>query len=178
MTQKQLADELNVSDKAVSKWERGLGCPDLTLLAGLGTVFAVNIAHILSGDLEEREADTGNMKKIAFYVCQNCGNILYSMSSCEVSCCGRKLPPLSAQEEDEAHCITVADIEDEQYVSMTHEMSKTHFISFAALVSGDRVVLVKLYPEQNAELRLPFTRTGVLYVYCNIHGLYKRAWKV
>ena len=35
MTQKNLADELNISDKAISKWERGLGCPDISLLIPL-----------------------------------------------------------------------------------------------------------------------------------------------
>ena len=37
LTQRQLALQLNVSDKAVSKWERGLGCPDVSLLPALGT---------------------------------------------------------------------------------------------------------------------------------------------
>lgn len=32
MTQKQLAEKLNVTDKAVSKWERGIGCPDISVV--------------------------------------------------------------------------------------------------------------------------------------------------
>ena len=37
LTQLQLASLLNVSDKAVSKWERGLGCPEVSLLPGCGS---------------------------------------------------------------------------------------------------------------------------------------------
>ena len=32
LTQKELAQKLNITDKAVSKWERGLGCPDVSIL--------------------------------------------------------------------------------------------------------------------------------------------------
>lgn len=35
MTQREMARRLDVTDKAVSKWERGLGCPDVSLLTGL-----------------------------------------------------------------------------------------------------------------------------------------------
>ncbi|WP_295209879.1 helix-turn-helix transcriptional regulator [Ruminococcus sp.] len=35
LTQLQLAEKLHVSDKAVSKWERGIGCPDVSILNAL-----------------------------------------------------------------------------------------------------------------------------------------------
>ena len=58
------------------------------------------------------------------------------------------------------------------YVHMDHDMSKQHYISFIAAVSSDRVQMVKLYPEGNAEAR--FKRNGVkkLYFYCNRDGLF------
>ena len=43
MTQKQLADLMNISDKTISKWERGLGCPDISLIPDLAQIFGVNI---------------------------------------------------------------------------------------------------------------------------------------
>ena len=46
LTQKQLADQIFVSDKAVSKWERGLGCPDVTLLPALSEVLGTAICPI------------------------------------------------------------------------------------------------------------------------------------
>ena len=63
MTQKQLADAMNISDKTISKWERGLGCPDVSLLRELSEVLNVDIEKILLGDLEPNNADGGNMKK-------------------------------------------------------------------------------------------------------------------
>ena len=52
-------------------------------------------------------------------------------------------------------------------------MTKTHFISFLAHVTTDRLQLVKLYPEGNAETRLQLRGRGMLYAYCNRHGLFR-----
>ena len=65
------------------------------------------------------------------------------------------------------------NVEDEKFITVAHPMTKEHYISFIAYVTGDRMQLVKLYPEGNAETRLPLRRTGVLYWYCNRHGLFK-----
>lgn len=172
MTQKNVADVLNISDKAVSKWERGLGCPDVSLLNELSKLFGVNIEKILSGDLDPRDADGGNMKRIKFYVCPNCGSIITATGESEISCCGRKLDALTVKPEDAKHKISVDVVDDEYYVTVDHEMSKTHYISFAAYVSCDRVLVIKLYPEQNAEVSFPKMRRGQLYVCCNQHGLF------
>ena len=43
MTQKQIADLMNISDKTISKWERGLGCPDISLLPELSQILGVSI---------------------------------------------------------------------------------------------------------------------------------------
>lgn len=55
MTQRAVASLLGVSDKAVSKWECGMGCPDLSLLPDLSRIFGVNIGDILSGELPSNE---------------------------------------------------------------------------------------------------------------------------
>lgn len=52
LTQKQLADMMNISAKTVSKWECGMGCPDVSLLGELSEVLNVNIEKILEGNLE------------------------------------------------------------------------------------------------------------------------------
>lgn len=53
LTQKQLADKLGVTDKAVSKWERGLSCPDILLLTKLAEILGVSISELLSGENTE-----------------------------------------------------------------------------------------------------------------------------
>ncbi|MFA9466700.1 MAG: helix-turn-helix domain-containing protein [Velocimicrobium sp.] len=172
MTQKQLADAMNISDKTISKWERGLGCPDVSLLRELSEILDVNIERILLGNLEPNNADGGNMKKVKFYVCSNCGNTLTSTGEAEVSCCGRKLVPLVPNLADEIHKLTVEEVENDFYVTFTHEMSKTHYISFIAYVTCDRALLIKLYPEQNGEVRFSKMYGGKIYYCCNQHGLW------
>lgn len=49
LTQKQLADQLGITDRAVSKWERGLGSPDISLLDDLSRILDISILEILKG---------------------------------------------------------------------------------------------------------------------------------
>lgn len=172
MTQRQLADIMNISDKTISKWERGLGCPDISLIGELSEVLGVNIEKILLGKLEPNDVDGGNMKRIKFYICGNCGNILTSTGEAEVSCCGRKLIPLIPKLADEDHQINVEVVEDDFYITFKHEMTKLHYISFVAYVSVDRVLLIKLYPEQGSEVRFPKMHGGKIYFGCTQHGVW------
>lgn len=173
MTQKQLADAMNISDRTISKWERGLGCPDVSLLNELSGILGVNIEKILSGYLESNDTNGGNMRKIKFYVCPICSNILFGIGEAEISCCGRILTSLNVNLGDNIHIINIDEVDGDYFVTVNHEMSKEHFISFAAYVAYDRVLLIKLYPEQNAEFRIQGISKDNLYVYCNKHGLYK-----
>ncbi len=50
LTQASLAEALRVSDKAVSKWERGLACPDIALLPKLSVLLNTDIEGIVSGE--------------------------------------------------------------------------------------------------------------------------------
>ena len=78
LTQLQLAERMNISDKTVSKWERGLGCPDISLLPDLSKILEVNLEELLSGKLDINSITGGNMKKTKFYICPQCGNIITS----------------------------------------------------------------------------------------------------
>ena len=61
-----------------------------------------------------------------------------------------------------------------QLLKLQHEMSKEHYIGFVAYVRFDRVLSVRLYPEQDAAVRLPEMYGGKLYYYCNTHGLFEQ----
>ncbi len=172
MTQKQLADKMSISDKTISKWERGLGCPDVSLLNELSEILKVNIDKILSGEMDCNMPDGGNMKRIKFYACPTCGNITTSLGKAEISCCGRKLMPLAPKKCDEEHNIKIENIDNELYITFSHEMTKQHFISFIAYATYDRVFFVKLYPEQGGEVRLPLGYSGKILLFCNNHGLF------
>ena len=170
-TQKQLAALILVSDKAVSKWESGRGLPDVSLLEPLAKALGVSVAELLSGACVVNQNRCGNIRKSRFYVCPVCGNVLYALGEGAFSCCGVTLPPLEAEQADGEHELRAEQVENEYFVSMRHPMEKTHYISFFAFVTADKMTLVKLYPEQAAEARLPICGHGVLYAYCNRHGL-------
>jgi transcriptional regulator with XRE-family HTH domain/desulfoferrodoxin (superoxide reductase-like protein) len=172
MTQRAVAEKLNISGKTVSKWENGLGCPDVSLLRELAAVFGVGVDSLLLGELSENDTDGGNMKKIKFYVCPACGNIITATGEAEISCCGRRLSPLEAKPADADHAPEISEVEDELYVVFPHPMTKAHYLSFAACVGSDRMHFVRLYPEQDAAFRMPRMR-GTLYFYCAEHGLMK-----
>ena len=174
LTQAQLAQAVGVTAKAVSKWETGAGLPDVSLWEPLATALSLSVAELFSGETVTNQNRSANMMKTTFYVCPVCGNIVHSVGEIVVSCCGVTLPPLVAKEADEAHTLSVTPVEDEWFVEGTHPMEKAHFLSFAALVQSERVTLVKWYPEGAATARFPRRGHGVLYVYCNKHGLRKQ----
>lgn len=172
MTQKQVADLMNISDKTISKWERGLGCPDISLLPELSQILGVNIEEILQGKITPNELVGGNMKKLQFYVCPQCGNLLTATGPATVSCCGKRMEPLATAKAEQNHLLTIEPVEDELYVSSAHEMTKAHYISFVAYVTGDKVLIIKQYPEWNLQARLPRLGHGKLYYHCTNHGLF------
>ena len=178
MTQLQLARLLNVSDKAVSKWERGLGRPDLSLLPQLSKVFNVDIEKLLSGQLDTNKTLAGNMRKTQFYVCPVCGNIITAMADVNITCCGKKLTALPLQKADETQYLDIEKIENEYFVSSYHPMERQHYISFVALLSADGVILRKLYPQWDLQCRLPFVRRARLVWYCTQHGLFYQEIKI
>ena len=56
MTQRELAEQLHITDKAVSKWERGLSCPDISLLPSIAKILDVTTSELLDGRRGEEEA--------------------------------------------------------------------------------------------------------------------------
>lgn len=173
-TQQQLADEIGVSSKAVSKWETAKGLPDITLIEPLSQALGVSVMELMSGDTVNNKNISANILRSKFYVCPVCGNIVRSTGDAVVSCCGITLPPLEAEDVDDMHEITIERVEDESFITVRHDMTKTHFISFIAHVTSDRMQFVKFYPEGNAETRMQLRGRGFLYIYCNRHGLMKK----
>lgn len=63
LTQKELATKLHISDKAISKWERGLSYPDISLLIPLTEILDITLYEVLSGEKEEVEETLKNTIK-------------------------------------------------------------------------------------------------------------------
>ena len=161
LTQKGLAERINVSDKAVSKWERGNGCPDVSLLPVLSKVFGTDIQILLTGEIDRKESEKGNMKKLKYYVCGECGNIITATSDASVTCCGNKLTALEPREAKENEKLKIEETDGELFVSAEHPMTKEHYISFAAYQNERSVMLFKQYPEWGVQFTLPILRSGI-----------------
>ena len=173
LTQAELAQMIGVSSKTISKWETAKGLPDITLLQPLAQALGISVIELMNGEHITNKNTSANLLRSKFYVCPICGNAIHSTGNALVSCCGITLPPLEAEPADDDHGITVESVEDEHFITICHPMTKQHFISFIAFVTSDRIQMVKLYPEGNAETRLQLRGMGYLYYYCNQHGLFK-----
>ena len=172
LTQLQLAEQLGVSDKAVSKWERGMGCPEVSLLPDLSNIFHVDLEKLLSGEMNENETLGGNMKKLNFYICPTCGNMVTAMTDTTVSCCGKKLSAQQPVKAGEDEKLKVEIIDDNYFITSEHPMTREHHITFIALLTGDSIMLRKQYPEWDLQVRIPAFAHGKLLWYCTKHGLF------
>lgn len=136
LTQLALAERLGVSDKAVSKWERGRGAPDIALFPSLSEALGVDTKALLRGDLEENEMTNGNMKRTRFYVCPDCGSLLLSTESGELTCCGRRLSPLPVQKAEGEDQLDAVLSDGEWYITGRHEMRREHYILSGVALRG------------------------------------------
>lgn len=172
LTQLQLAELVGVSDKTISKWENGRGYPDITLLEPLAKIFHVSVMELISGNAVVNANVSSNMIRSNFYVCPVCGNVIHTMGEASIYCHGVSLTPAEAELADDKHTIIMEQVEDEFFIRIDHEMTKQHYISFIAALSSDRMQMVKLYPEGNAETRVKINGVKRIYFYCNRDGLF------
>jgi transcriptional regulator with XRE-family HTH domain len=174
LTQAELADRIGVSSKTVSKWETAKGLPDVSLLQPLAQALGISVIELMNGEPVINKNVSANMLRGRFYICPICGNAIYTLGNTVVSCCGITLPAQEAEEADDDHPLTIENVEDEHFITIRHPMTKQHYISFVAYVTTDRLQMVKLYPEGDAQTRLQLRGAGILYYYCNRHGLFRK----
>lgn len=164
-TQKQLAEKMNLSDKTISKWERGAGLPDISVVSQLSDILGINPESVLAGDISQNNFASGNMKKTKFYVCPVCSNVTVCTGEASVVCCGRKLKELTPVKASEDEKLMVDITEDDWYISANHPMKKDDYISFVAFATSDKLQIIKQYPEWNLQCRIPKREHGNLIWY-------------
>ena len=172
LTQAELAEKLGVSSKTISKWETGKGYPDISLLEPIAEVLGVSVAELISGNAVNNVNVSANMLRSNFYVCPICGNVLHGMGEAVIHCHGILLSPCQAEESNEDHMIFIERVEDEYFIQIEHDMTKQHYISFIAALSSDKMQMIKLYPEGNAEARVKINGVKKILFYCNRDGLF------
>ncbi len=171
MTQKQLADAMHLSDRTISKWERGMGCPDVSLLTPLSEILNVNLGALLQGDMQGNDFVGGNMKQAKYYVCPSCANLVVATGEPSLSCCGRGLDALVPRKAEEAEKLCVEDVENEWYITSDHPMTKENYISFVVYATGDKLQIYKQYPEWDLQTRIFKREHGKLIWYSTDKGL-------
>ena len=174
LTQSELANLIGVNENTINDWENGKNLPDTNLIEKLSKALGISVVELVEGKKITNNNTAGNMLKSKFSVCPVCGNIIHSMGEGVNCCCGMTLPVLEGGPENEKHTMICETVENEYYVTMTHGMTKEHYMSFIAYVTNDRCEIVKLYPEQKAEARFLKRGKGKLYAFCNLHGLFEK----
>ena len=149
----------------------------LPIFFGLdGVLYSMPLSDILtaliSGNTVYNSNVSANMLKSKFYVCPICGNVIHSTGEAVIHCHGVLLTAEEPEEANQNHQIYIEQIEDEYFVRIEHSMSKSHYISFIAALSSDRIQTVKLYPEGNAETRFKISGVKRILSYCNKDGLF------
>jgi len=142
------------------------------LLEPIASVLGVSVTELISGNTVSNANVSANMLRSLIYVCPVCGNIVHSMGESVIQCHGILLTPCQAEETDENHMIFIERVEDEYYVRIEHDMIKQHYISFVAALSADKLQMIKLYPEGNAEARFKINGVRKILFYCNRDGLF------
>lgn len=174
LTQQGLAELLGVSNRAVSKWERGLGSPDLSLLPALSLQLGVDLAGLLSGGLPEPDNTGGSMKHIRFFVCPQCGDLITATGEAARLLLREAAGAPAVQKPDEAHSLQIHPVEDEWFITSGHPMEKGHCLSF--LGPGHRRAghRDEVLAEWDLQQRIPRRGHGMLYWHCTQHGLFRQ----
>jgi len=124
-------------------------------------------------------------ENLEIYICKDCNNIVEVIDGkiTNLVCCGKSMEKLTANITDgakEKHLPVYEKVEDELLVKVgeiEHPMEKDHYIMWIALVTDNKTIRVKLYPEQATETRFPYIKGAEIYAYCNKHGLWKTVIK-
>lgn len=171
LTQSQLAAMLNISDKTVSKWENGRGCPDISLISELSKHLGAEISSILSPAASSFNKEGNSMKNCNFYVCPICGSVISAIKPVQISCCGHILTALEPKKAQENEKLNVEISDGERYITAEHPMTKDDYISFVALCCGETVSISMQYPEWGLGARFIASGVGKLFWYSEKSGL-------
>ena len=117
--------------------------------------------------------------KMEILVCKKCGRIIENLygdvENIQIKCCNENmelLVPNSADASKEKHLPVYNVSGDEIIVNVPHVMEKEHYISWIALVSENKKIMISLYPEQDNTVHFPYIKGATIYSYCNKHGLW------
>lgn len=170
-TQRKLAELLFVEPKTISKWETGKGSPDISSIPKLSEALGLETTALIKGEIEKKLKDTGNLRRMSFYICPECLNTIWSTSSASVFCCAHKLEALKAESKEIIASAGILD--DSYYIELISPMTKTDYVLFVAFEKDDTLILRRLYPEGPGSITIPRMMRGNLYIAESCGKIYK-----
>lgn len=113
--------------------------------------------------------------------CLHCGSLIKVLvpcqdDSCGICCCNEPMKEIKANATEasfEKHIPTYIK-QDKLIVTVNHVMEEDHYIEWICLVTSDMEQIVYFAPNQEVTAIFPRVEKGVLYAYCNKHGLWKQ----
>ena len=101
------------------------------------------------------------MNKLNIYYCSNCKNVGIAYGKAQIECCGRKIEPVTIENLNTIPTIT--EMDGEYLLEYASPMTKDDFIAAVIVERYDRVELIRLFPEQAAEVRVAQVRGAKIY---------------
>lgn len=163
LKQREVAVKLNISEQTVSKWERGLGFPDVNLIKQLATILNVKVEVLLNGNMPASKIKNGSLNNIKFFVCPKCANIISSFGDMQMYCCDRLINSANAEKVEDEKKLKIDNVENELFVHSDMPMTKSDYVTFVAYAVGNCYTLVKMFPEWNLQTRFVYKGHGKLY---------------
>ncbi len=125
------------------------------------------------------------MEELILKKCGKCGALVHALKTCEcpdcgLICCGEKMQELKANSVDaafEKHVPTYEINGDTLVVRVNHVMESEHYIEWICLKTKDTEEFRYLTPKSEAIAEFKNVKEGILYSYCNLHGLWKQEIK-
>lgn len=105
------------------------------------------------------------MNKLNIYYCPNCKNVGIAYGKAQIECCGSKIEPVTIENLNTIPTIT--EMDGEYLLEYACPMTKDDFIVAVIVERHDRVELIRLFPEQAAEVRVPQIKGAKIHtVFC------------
>lgn len=135
-------------------------------------MFDINMQSLFCGEALKNKQINGNTKGIGFYICPGCKNIVFQFGKVEITCCGKILNPLIPKNALGLERLKISRVENDIFITAPHEMTRSHYISFTAFVSGDTVLMKKHFPGWTFETRIPYFAKVTLFWYDTKDGFF------
>lgn len=124
-------------------------------------------------------------KELIIKKCLKCGALVKVINDCAckdcgIKCCNAEMTLVIANSADaamEKHVPNYEIVGNKLVVTVNHVMESDHYIEWIALVSNSNVNTFYLNPSEVAKVEFPLVKEGILYSYCNKHGLWKEEIK-